>query len=73
MCEYEMIDEIGDLRRVLNGNNGFIQWIKSFLKAGSYRFYMKDDIGLIIPLIKMFTARTTVKIYKIFSKCPTTD
>lgn len=73
MCEYEMIDEIGDLRRVLNGNIGFIQWIKSFLKAGSYRFYMKDDIGLIIPLIKMFTARTTVKISKIFSKCPTTD
>lgn len=71
--EYEMIDEVADLRRVLNREIGLLKWIRSFLNAGSYRFYMKGDRGLIIPLIKMFTARTAGKIYRTVMKignCP---
>lgn len=66
ISEYEMIDEVGDLRRVLSRDIGLIQWIRSILNAGTYRFYTKGDIRLIIPLIKMFTARTAVKILKTF-------
>ena len=60
--EYEMIDETSDLRRVLYRELSLKRWLRSFRKAGSYRFYRKGDYGLILPLFRMFLSRTIRKI-----------
>lgn len=62
--EYEMIDETGDLRRVLTKELSFSQWYKKFRDAGSYRFYYKGDTNLIFPLTYMFISRTIGKIFR---------
>ncbi len=66
--EYEMIDEVGDIRRVLYKELTFGRWFKSFRKAGSYRFYHKGDRGLIFPLTRMFLSRFTDKFKRIISR-----
>lgn len=58
---YEMIDEVGDIRRVLYKELTLTKWFSSFRKAGTYRFYKKGDRGLIYPLTRMFMARLTDK------------
>lgn len=66
--EYEMIDEVGDLRRVLGRELSLSEWLRAFRKAGSYRFYHKGDYGLIFPLLQMFISRLTDKIVRMFVK-----
>lgn len=68
MTEYEMIDEVGDLRRVLGRELSLSGWLCSFRKAGSYRFYRKGDYGLLLPLLQMFMTRFTDKIVRILIK-----
>jgi hypothetical protein len=60
--EYNMIDEVGDLRRVLSREISLFDWIKIFHSAGSYRFYESKDYGLILPLLRMFMTRTISKL-----------
>lgn len=61
--EYEMIDETSDLRRVLYKELTFLQWIKKFKNAGSYRFYSKGEYKLVIPLLLMFFSRIIEKFF----------
>lgn len=68
IMEYDMIDETGDLRRVLGRELSPREWWKSFRKAGSYRFYHKGDYGLILPLLHMFLTRFIGKIVRMFIK-----
>lgn len=68
MPEYEMIDEVGDLRRVLGRDVSLSGWFRSFRKAGSYKFYRKGDYGLLRPLLKMFVARFSGKIVRMLFK-----
>lgn len=68
MMEYEMIDEVGDLRRVLGRELSLSQWVRSFSKAGSYRYYRKGDNGLLLPLLQMFLIRFTDKIARTLFK-----
>ena len=65
-CEYEMIDECGDLRRVLRREITLPSWLRSFVRAGSYRFYHQGDRGLILPLIQMFLSRSLGKLGRMF-------
>ena len=65
--EYEMIDEVGDIRRVLNKEIGFGKWFKNFKSAGTYRFYNAKDKRLLPYICLMFTRRILCKIYKSFS------
>lgn len=65
--EYEMIDEVGDVRRVLNREIGFGKWFKNFKSAGTYRFYNANDKRLLPYICLMFTRRILCKIYKSFS------
>ncbi len=67
-CVYEMIDEVGDLRRVLNREISFGKWLKTFRNAGSYRFYNKGDRRLIPSLTLMFLNRTFGKFLRILKK-----
>jgi len=64
--EYEMIDEVADLRRVIGHELSLSSWLKSFLKAGTYRYYRKSDKKLRRVLISMFLNRTTDKVSRIF-------
>lgn len=63
-AEYEMIDEVGDLRRVLGHELTLGQWLKCFRNAGAYRFYNSNDNNLIFPILKMFLSRTFSKIFR---------
>lgn len=60
--EYEMIDEVGDIRRVLNKEIGFGKWFKNFRSAGTYRFYNANDKRLLPYICLMFTQRIIGKI-----------
>lgn len=64
--EYEMIDEVGDVRRVLNKEIGFGKWFNNFKSAGTYRFYNANDKRLLPYICLMFTRRIICKIYKSF-------
>lgn len=64
-AEYEMIDEVGDLRRVLGHELTFGQWYKSFRNAGTYRFYHHIDKRLRFPIIKMFIKRLLSKLARL--------
>lgn len=66
--EYEMIDEVGDLRRVIGKEISFKNWINSFRNAGTYRFYRKPDNKLKPWIYLMFTKRFSNKLLRIFSK-----
>lgn len=63
--EYEMIDEVGDLRRVLGRQISFSKWLRSFRKAGSYRFYHRGDKSLIPVLATMFVSRVFGKMLRL--------
>ncbi len=60
--EYEMIDEVGDIRRVLNKEIGFDKWFNNFKSAGTYRFYNANDKRLLPYICLMFTRRIIGKI-----------
>lgn len=60
--EYEMIDEVGDLRRVLARKISLYYWLKSFYNAGAYKFYHKNDKRLLFQIIPMFFKRTYNKL-----------
>ena len=64
--EYEMIDEVADLRRVIGHELSLSSWLKSFRKAGTYRYYRKSDKNLRRVLISMFLNRTTDKVRRLF-------
>lgn len=65
-AEYEMIDEVADLRRVLGKEINLIEWIKRINKAGSYKFYNKNDKRLLFPILSMFINRSSIKLFKFF-------
>lgn len=60
--EYEMIDEVGDIRRVLYHELTFFQWLKSLIKAGSYKWYVPGDYTLLFPLTRMLLKRIAAKL-----------
>lgn len=60
--EYEMIDEVGDIRRVLNKEIEFGKWFKNFKSAGTYRFYHAKDKRLLPYICLMFIRRIIGKI-----------
>lgn len=60
--EYEMIDEVGDSRRILRKEIGLLDWIKSLSKAGTYKFYRKGHKELLLPISHMFLTRFTSKL-----------
>lgn len=60
--EYEMIDEVGDIRRVLNREIGFRKWFGSFRSAGTYKFYRTSDKKLRPYIFLMFADRILGKI-----------
>jgi carbamoylphosphate synthase large subunit len=62
IVEYNMVDEVGDLRRVLLHELSLYQWWKNFCAAGSYRFYSDKDWTLILPLMSMFLKRSFSKL-----------
>lgn len=62
--DYEMIDETGDIRRVLNHDLSFSYWFKSFKGAQAYRFYNSKDKRLIPYICLMFTRRIITKIFR---------
>lgn len=66
--EYGMIDEVGDLRRVLNREISFSTWLKVFRNAGAYRYYHACDYRLLVPLTKMFVSRTANKLQRKFHR-----
>lgn len=65
--EYEMIDEVADLRRVLNRHLSLSAWIKSFRKAGSYKFYYRKDKRLLLQIVPMFLNRSFSKFIRTLS------
>lgn len=65
--EYEMIDEVADLRRVLNRQLSLSAWIKGFRKAGSYKYYYKKDKRLLLQIVPMFLNRSLSKLIRIFN------
>lgn len=65
---YEMIDEVGDIRRVLYKELTLTKWLSSFRNAGAYRFYHKGDRGLVYPLSRMFLSRFTDKFFRIVKR-----
>lgn len=67
-CLFEMIDEVGDIRRVLYKELSLGTWFRSFRKAGAYRFYYKGDRGLIYPILRMFLSRFTEKFQRIIKR-----
>ncbi len=60
--EYEMIDEVGDIRRVLSRETGLGQWLRTFRSAGAYKFYRSSDKKLLPCICLMFIRRTAGKI-----------
>lgn len=62
--EYEMIDEVGDIRRVLNLELSLGNWFKKFRNAGTYKFYNSKDKRLIPYICLMFAKRIISKIYR---------
>lgn len=68
IIEYEMIDEVGDLRRVQRGELSFKHWLNSFRNAGTYRFYKAGDYPLIMPLASMFMVRSLDKVLRLFKQ-----
>ena len=57
-----MIDEVGDIRRVLYHELTFFQWLISLIKAGSYKWYSSGDYTLLFPLTGMFLKRIAAKL-----------
>jgi hypothetical protein len=68
LVEYEMIDEVSDMRRVLNREISLRSWLRSFRNAGAYRFYRKGDHTLLLPLLYMFVVRSADKLKRIIAK-----
>lgn len=64
--EYEMIDETWDLRRFFSKEISLIKWYKSFINAGSYKYYHNQDRKLIFHLVPMFCNRLFSKLFKFF-------
>lgn len=62
--EYEMIDEVGDLRRVFGRQISLTSWLSSFRKAGSYRYYHRGDKTLIPVLTLMCMSRIFRKLLR---------
>ena len=57
-----MIDEVGDIRRVLSRETGLGQWLRTFRSAGAYKFYRSSDKKLLPWICLMFIRRTAGKI-----------
>ena len=62
--EYEMIDESRDLRRVFSKEISLVEWCRSLINAGSYKFYNKYDKRLLYPLVLMFINIIYSKIFR---------
>lgn len=68
VCEYEMIDEVGDIRRVLYKELNLSEWCAKIRNAGAYRWYRKGDRGLMCPLAVMSVSRITDKLVRLLHK-----
>lgn len=68
VVEYDMIDEITDLKRVFNREISLGRWCKSFFNAGSYRYYRAGDTKLLRPLIPMFFTRLSGKFLRLLKR-----
>lgn len=60
--EYDMIDEVCDIKRVIRREIAFAKWLRTFRNAGSYRFYRKGDRSLIPILTFMLVSRVLGKL-----------
>lgn len=68
IVQYDMIDEVADLKRVLSQKISFANWIKSLKNAGSYRYYHTSDVNLLRAIIPMFLYRLGNKLLRIITK-----
>lgn len=68
ITEYEMIDEVGDLRRVLNRELTPFKWFKNYFTAGTFKYYHPSDKKLICILMTMFFYRSFSKITRMLTK-----
>lgn len=66
--KYLMIDEVGDIRRVLGREISPTEWLRNMRHAGSYRFYREGDSKLLLWLTLMFIQRSLSKISKRLAK-----
>lgn len=62
--EYEMIDEIFDIRRVLSHEQTLSQWYRRLFSAGAYRYYVSFDPLPAFMLFPMFLSHIFQKIIR---------
>lgn len=70
MCqdtEYEMIDEIFDIRRVLTREQTFSQWYRRLLSSEAYRYYVSFDRLPSMMLVPMFLVHAFQKVIRSIS------
>lgn len=63
-CEYNMIDEVLDIRRVLSREISLSSWWRLFRTAKAYKYYTPTDKRIAILLIPMFISRISSKIWR---------
>jgi D-aspartate ligase len=67
MCqdtEYEMIDEIFDIRRVLSCEQTLLQWYRRLLSSKAYRYYVSFDRLPSMMLLPMFLVHAFQKVIR---------
>ncbi|WP_295876862.1 ATP-grasp domain-containing protein [uncultured Akkermansia sp.] len=62
--EYEMIDEILDIRRVLSHEQTLLQWYRRLLSARAYRYYVSFDPLPTLMLLPMFLSHVFQKLIR---------
>lgn len=68
ILEYKMIDEVADIRRVLSQELNFLQWLREFKNAGTYKYYHSSDKQLLKVIFLMFLNRFTSKLARLIKK-----
>lgn len=63
-AEYEMIDEIFDIRRVLSREQTLSQWYRRLRSAKAYRYYVTSDLLPTLMLFPMFLSHALGKAVK---------
>lgn len=66
--EYEMIDEIFDIRRVLSHEQTLFQWWQRLLSARAYRYYVSFDPFPTLMLFPLFLSHVFQKLISIVKK-----
>lgn len=69
---YLKVNDIKDIKRMLQGKDSPIRWLRDFFGAGSYRYYQTGDNRMILAVIPMFVyyygSSAVNKILRIFKK-----